>query len=78
MNVKNLHIHIVTYMLIIEIVCVLLDSKIKKTCVLGFLEYVANAHDSWFLMKGAPQELAQILALSMEDQQQCDEIASRE
>jgi hypothetical protein len=28
----------------------------KKLVSRGFLEYVANAHGSWFLMKGAPHE----------------------
>ena len=40
--------------LIIEFVCVLLDFTQKKNLYCGFLDYDANAHNSWFLMKGAP------------------------
>ena len=40
--------------LIIGIVCVLLDSTKTNLFYREFLEYVANADDSWFLMKGAP------------------------
>ena len=53
------HVHVVSCIFIIEIICVLLaftekrkkkkKKKKKKNLVyMGFLEYVANAHGSWF------------------------------
>ena len=45
MNVSFLHIHIFTYILLIEIVHVLFDFyKPKKLYTRGFLEYVATTH----------------------------------
>ena len=41
-------IHIVTYIFIVAIVCVLLHFTKKKLVYRGFLEYVVNARDSRF------------------------------
>ena len=54
-----LHIHIVICISNVEIVCVLLDFTQKKTnksqlAYRRFLEHVANARGSWFLIRGAP------------------------
>ena len=46
-------IHVVICKSIIEIVQILLDLP-KKKLYIKVLMYVANTHDSWFLMKGAP------------------------
>ena len=48
--------HIVTCIFIIDTVYVLFDyiPPKKKLVYRRFLEYVANACGSWFLMKGAP------------------------
>ena len=57
MIVFFLHVHIITRIFIIEIVCVLLDLKKFKLAYRGFVGDVVNRRGSWFLMKGAPPGL---------------------
>jgi hypothetical protein len=38
-----------------------------KSCIRGFVEYVANAHGSWFLMKGLTSRGRNIVVLTLWD-----------